>query len=244
MGIYSGYKPQARNDLLIQEIDEEVLVYHAGLGQAHCLNATAAEVWALCDGQTTVEDLAKKLQTKMSGPVNEEIVWLALEHLQKARLLTAAVPPRAPQRMTRRSLMQKLAFAAVAVPLVSTILAPLPAAAASGICALTDCATCTNLAVSATCPTESGSGLSCGPCLGNCCRGGNGCGVGNLCGAAENQPAVLASCTECDMAIVPIGTPDCPQDLDPDGDLGLIGCSCSDQGPTVFQYPKCSFAAT
>jgi len=46
--------PQARSeDLVIQDIGDEVLVYDLTRHKAHCLNRTAALVWRKCDGTRT-----------------------------------------------------------------------------------------------------------------------------------------------------------------------------------------------
>jgi len=53
-------KPRARkDDLLIQDLPEETLVYDVVRHRAHCLNRTAALVWRHCDGKTSVEKLAR-----------------------------------------------------------------------------------------------------------------------------------------------------------------------------------------
>ncbi len=47
--------PLARkNELIIQELPEELLVYDLARHKAHCLNKTSAFIWKHCDGETTV----------------------------------------------------------------------------------------------------------------------------------------------------------------------------------------------
>ena len=47
--------PVARKEnLVIQEMPEEVLVYDMDTNKAHCLNRTAAFVWKSCDGKNSV----------------------------------------------------------------------------------------------------------------------------------------------------------------------------------------------
>lgn len=54
--------PQARtDDLVINELSDEVLVYDLQRDKAHCLNAAAASVWKQCDGRTTVAEIARRL---------------------------------------------------------------------------------------------------------------------------------------------------------------------------------------
>src|SRR3954471_10513299 len=86
--------PAAREEgLIIQEMAEEVLVYDRERYKAHCLNKTAALVWRHCDGKTTVAQIAGLLEHELKAPVDEEIVWLAMGQLQKARLLGDGTNP-------------------------------------------------------------------------------------------------------------------------------------------------------
>jgi coenzyme PQQ biosynthesis protein PqqD len=43
--------------LVVEEMDEEVLLYRPTTHQAIHLNGTAAAIWKLCDGTRTVKDL-------------------------------------------------------------------------------------------------------------------------------------------------------------------------------------------
>src|SRR5688572_13336501 len=80
--------PTARKDgLLVQEIGEEVVVYDRERHVIHSLNQTAVLVWRHCDGQTSISDLAALLHRETQLPADEELVWLALARLSKARLL-------------------------------------------------------------------------------------------------------------------------------------------------------------
>jgi hypothetical protein len=128
--------PVARRDkLIIRQVADETLVYDRRNTKAHCLNGTAAWVWQHCDGQTTVGDIARLLEAESHAPVNEQVVWLALEQLQKFQLLQ--LPLERPAGMTpisRRELMRLGAkTAVVTLPLIVSIIAPTAAAAASAI---------------------------------------------------------------------------------------------------------------
>src|SRR4030095_5689768 len=91
--------PQARRDqLVVRELPDEVLIYDLVRDKAHCLNQSAAAIWRLCDGQTTPAQIAKKLEKELGTP-DERVIWLALEELGKQHLLDervrwpAALPP-------------------------------------------------------------------------------------------------------------------------------------------------------
>jgi len=126
--------PHARRDgVLFQAIDDEVIVYDTERHKAHCLNRTAARVWAHCDGQTSVAEVARRLAQELQTPVDSQVVWLAVEQLGKAHLLTEA--PRPPRGLSRREVLKRLGVAAaLAVPLVTTIRTPVAAQGASANC--------------------------------------------------------------------------------------------------------------
>jgi len=126
--------PRARRDkLVIQELPDEVLVYDLERDQAHCLNQTAAMVWKHCDGESDVAKIAGRLGDELQTPVDERMVWFALEQLGRDSLLEESiVPPAAMTGMTRRQVMRTVGLAAVvAVPLITTIVAPTPAQAST-----------------------------------------------------------------------------------------------------------------
>lgn len=126
--------PRARrNKLVIQEVADEVLVYDLERDQAHCLNQTAAMVWKHCDGETDAAGIAGRLGAELRAPVDERMVWFALEQLGRDKLLEESiVPPAALAGMSRRQMVRTLGLAAVvAVPLITSIVAPTPAQAAT-----------------------------------------------------------------------------------------------------------------
>jgi Coenzyme PQQ synthesis protein D (PqqD) len=127
--------PQARRSgLIIQEVDGEVLIYDQLTDKAHCLNDTAAKVWKYCDGQTTVSEACDALSLELGSPVNEKLVWYAADKFSQDNLLEKEVAPPAfiIAGMNRRQMVRTLGLAAmVAVPLVTSIVAPTPAQAAT-----------------------------------------------------------------------------------------------------------------
>jgi hypothetical protein len=130
-------KPQAIQDaLIVKEVVDETLVYDRRRHQAHCLNRTAALVWSYCDGRTSAAEMASRLGAELAAPVDEAVVWLALERLRKAHLLQDGDgSPAAGGRRPRRDLLQRLGAAGLAIglPTVMTIAAPTAAEAATAI---------------------------------------------------------------------------------------------------------------
>ena len=118
--------PAARKEgLVVKELANEVLVYDLDRHKAHCLNQPAAKIWKLCDGQTTLPEITLKLNDELGLAVGEEVVLFALEQLGTARLLQEpVVRPAVKTGISRRQAIQRLGLAAVAVPLVTSLLAP------------------------------------------------------------------------------------------------------------------------
>jgi hypothetical protein len=155
----AGSIPRARREgLVIQELPDEVLVYDRERDKAHCLNQTAALVWGYCDGKTTVPAMARRLERDLATTsVDEKLVWYALDQLSRDHLLEETiVPPTLLGGMSRRQMVQVLGVAAVvAIPLVTSIVAPTPAQAA----------TCLPSGASCTLPGQCCSGV----CSSNVC---------------------------------------------------------------------------
>jgi len=125
--------PTARKDsLIVKELPDETLVYDTQRDKAHCLNSTAALVWKNCDGKRTVGQLRELMEKNAGAPVPEEMVWLALDQLKQFSLLEAAVtqPPHL-SNVSRRQMMRLAATAAIAAPMIFSIVAPNPAQAQS-----------------------------------------------------------------------------------------------------------------
>jgi hypothetical protein len=130
------HTPTARkNGLVVRKLKDEVLIYDVEAHQAHCLNLSAAEIWERCDGSQTVSDLSSTftLDGNVSEHQREQMVWVALDQLEKANLLNKPVPkPEIILGMSRRQLMKTAGIAAlIAIPIVSTILAPTAAQAST-----------------------------------------------------------------------------------------------------------------
>ncbi|HEX3279920.1 MAG TPA: PqqD family protein, partial [Pyrinomonadaceae bacterium] len=86
-----GQSPKARKDrLIVKELPDETLVYDLNNDKAHCLNTTSSLVWAHCDGQSSVAEIAQVLTAKTNVKVDDAVVWLALDQLQKFNLIDAA----------------------------------------------------------------------------------------------------------------------------------------------------------
>lgn len=125
--------PKARRrGLIVKELPDETLIYDEDGDKAHCLNHTAAGVWKHCDGRTTIAATCRSLSRDFGVPVDEQVVWYALDQFGKDHLLEERikVPTSVITRMNRRQMVGRLGFAAVvAAPLVISMLAPTAAQA-------------------------------------------------------------------------------------------------------------------
>jgi hypothetical protein len=94
--------PEARRDnLIVQELEQETLVYDLECHRAHCLNATAALVWRHCDGRSSVAAISSLLCQQHGLAADTEMVWQALGQLQRARLVRFGAPVPFGRRLAR-----------------------------------------------------------------------------------------------------------------------------------------------
>lgn len=178
--------PKARTSaIVVQNLDGETLVYDLKTDKAFCLNETMGIVFNACDNGTSFGDLKRKHK------FSNEIILLALDELKKANLLAQPAEFASPfAGMTRREAIRKAGLSSmIALPIISALVAPKAADAASG-------AVCTS--VGSQCFCQNGDTNSCGQgrvifagaptCPANCiCRTPGTCstagiGCGGTCG--------------------------------------------------------------
>jgi len=127
-------KPISRKDnLVVQELNNEVLIYDLKINKAFCLNETSALVWQLCDGEKTVTEISRQLSNKLNSKANEDFVWLALEQLKEENLLANSeeITPDY-SGMSRREVIRKVGLGTmIALPIVTGLIAPTAAHAQS-----------------------------------------------------------------------------------------------------------------
>ena len=153
-------KPEARSEgLIVEDFADELIIYDLDQDKAHCLNPPAALVWKRCDGKNSVSELSRYIGGGRESAADEEIVRLALDELGRAGLLRA---PEGAPRISRRDVLFTLGSATLALPFVTTILAPTAAEAASGVCQSLSCTDGTS--GDAFCAAQ-----ACGPCVAGKC---------------------------------------------------------------------------
>jgi hypothetical protein len=158
-----------KDNLVVQNMDGEILIYDLNINKAFCLNETSALIWQECDGSKSVAQISESISRKLNSPLNEDFVWLALDQLKEEKLIANSeeIAPNF-NGMSRREVIKKVGLASVvALPLVSGLVAP-PAVAASSVCVAVSCQNnqgCASQPVGCrTCGSDvPGQGRICGP---------------------------------------------------------------------------------
>ena len=140
--------PLARQDeLVVEELQNETLVYDLKRHKARCLNRTAALVWRHCDGRTSVAEVAALLQEQSATPTDEAVVWMALDRLSRTHLLSEPVTfPADRAWYSRRKVLRtlgRLAGISLLLPVIESIVAPLAASQASCVSSCAGMPNCT-----------------------------------------------------------------------------------------------------
>ncbi len=128
-------RPLARKSgIVVQETEDEVLVYDLNTSKAYCLNKTCTLVWHLCDGENTISVMSEKISVQVGELVSEDFVLLAVDQLDKDGLLTGEFEPNKRfAGLSRREIIRRVGFSsAIALPIVSSLVAPKAANAQSG----------------------------------------------------------------------------------------------------------------
>lgn len=161
-----------RNNILVQEMDKELLLYDLNRDKVFCLNETSMTIWNLCDGENSVEDIRRKVSVQLKTSINEEFIWLALEKFKGEQLLGNHQEIEIDFKgLSRREVIKKVGFAtAISLPLIMTITSPMPAAAQSqAVCSPATVCFCAD----ATCVTFGSVALLQNACTTANCSGTN-----------------------------------------------------------------------
>lgn len=188
--------PLARStDIVVQELEGEVFIYDLVTNKAFNLNKTSSIVFRACDGKTTFAEL------KTGHKFSDDLIFLALDELAKENLIDADSSYVSPfAGMSRREVIRKVGFASmIALPVISSLIAPTAAMAGSG------CAASTNRANGCACSANSQCGTNCCKSNGNAQQGQFTCvnsGGGNQC------VVTCPSISPCNNAVtIPTGCP-------------------------------------
>lgn len=129
-----NFFPRSRQeDIVMQELLDEVLIYDMKTDKAFCLNQTSALIWQECDGNKSIQKITRSVSRKLNVSIEEDFVRLALNDLIKENLIDnsrTTIPLL--DTIERRALLKKIGLASIAaLPVVSSIVAPRSIAAQS-----------------------------------------------------------------------------------------------------------------
>lgn len=160
--------PLARNsELVIQELQDEILVFDMKTSKAHCLNQTASTVWKYCDGKNTVSEIRRLMEIHSGSKIPENLIWLAIDQLCERELFENRIEEKFAGQ-NRREVLKKIGMATIiALPLVASITAPTAALAVACSGVVTSCVGCSP---GVRCD-ENGAGGPVGMCAGGTCIG-------------------------------------------------------------------------
>jgi hypothetical protein len=122
------YLPSGRTKgVVVQNLENEVLVYDTASHKAYNLNEIAAIVFNCCDGKTTFNEIITKYN------LTAEIIYLTLDELKKRNLLENGANYDSPfASLSRREVIRQVGLASmIALPAISTLIAPTVASASS-----------------------------------------------------------------------------------------------------------------
>ncbi len=124
-----------KTDLVVQDLNDELLIYDLLTNKAYCLNETTVLIYSLCDGNNPVTEIREKLSKRLKQPVTEDLVWLALEGLKKNNLLENGNELTDYfAGMSRRDVIKRVGYSTIiALPAIFSLVAP-PAVMAQSAC--------------------------------------------------------------------------------------------------------------
>lgn len=161
------FTPKSRKEnLVVQELEGEVLIYDLEKNKAFCLNETSALVWQSCDGSRTIADITDTVGDRLNSPLNEDFVWLALDQLSKQGLIEKQTEVTNKfHGVSRREVIKKVGLGTmVALPVITSLIAPLAVHANSACIAGGTCSCSSDVGAGNICPTTAS------PCSDTNCR--------------------------------------------------------------------------
>ena len=120
-------KPLARqNQIIVEELVGECIVYDSNLKKAHNLNATLTWIWRHSDGSTSVEDMARDFEWEFGGSNSQDVILSGIQQLEANNLLMPSTTGEV--MMSRRAVV---AAGSALAPIIASVLVPTAASAKS-----------------------------------------------------------------------------------------------------------------
>jgi hypothetical protein len=221
-------------DLIVETVEDELLVYDRVNQRAHCLSATAARVWKACDGSNDLTAISAHLSLPLEL-VREAVEELAASELldQGLELVTVGSGNGNGRAITRRELAArsaKVGAAAASVPLIVSLAVPTPAAAASPTLAQCLAYTDGDCGTNSVCNTIAGCCCCCNFVSGQCkiCTPFGSCPTTGNC-PSGCPPTCTGSRTSCSAGAIGTAPPTTQGCCGPGGAPsggGAAGCGC------------------
>ncbi len=112
-------------NLVVKELPDELLIYDLETNKAFCLNQTARLVMDECNGTNSIDEAVVSLNRKLKSKLNDEMVWMVIEQFQKSNFLKGDYQiPVETTKLTRRKILQSAAALGIALPIVTSLVAP------------------------------------------------------------------------------------------------------------------------
>ena len=157
-----NWRPETRiENIVVQEMNAELLIYDLKDNRAFCLNETSAIIYQLCDGTRNIHEIVQRFNQITKNSITDDLIWLALDRFKQDNLLEDESIEINFNGLSRRQIIKKVGLASmIALPLVSSVIAPSAANAASVL---------TNLPLNSACTAS--SQCASGNCVNNskCC---------------------------------------------------------------------------
>lgn len=137
--------PFARSkNLVVQQAENEVLVYDLDTNKAICLNETSAFIWQNCDGKKDFAGIQKSVEKKFGELVSKDFIKFAIDQLKKENLIANDEEIETGfSGLSRREVIKRIGLGSlVALPIIASLTAPMAVSAAS-ICNTGTVCTCT-----------------------------------------------------------------------------------------------------
>lgn len=164
MNNFSNIKTR-KDNLVIQEFENETLIYDLNNHKAFCLNKHSAVIWNLCDGNNSVLEISEKMSASLQELISEDFVILAINQFHKNNLLEndREINQYFSADFSRRDVIKKVGLSTmIALPIISSVVVPQVVSAQSiaGLgqtCQIGIPASC----LSGNCLNSGGSGICC-----------------------------------------------------------------------------------
>ena len=172
--------PKGRiENIVVQQMDQEILIYDLVNHKAFSLNETAAAVYQACDGKTNFDTLNGKFD------FSDDLIFFALDELKRENLIDDKSYVSPFVGLNRRQLVKTIGLSTLAaLPVIASILAPTAVSAQSvAACGMVG-ALCNSPSSQSTCCT----GVA-------FCSGGGTCTACRPAGETGTCASSLATCT-------------------------------------------------